>query len=100
MTDTQGMSQTWRARMFAPAMGITEDPATGAAAAAFAGYIAEIDPSGQNHSILIEQGIEMGRPSVIHLTISAPDENGRVVVGVGGPAVVIGNGVIAAPRPR
>ena len=96
--DTDRTSRTWRARMFAPAMGIAEDPATGAAAAAFAGYLEEIGPVEGDRSDLIEQGVEMGRPSMINLTISKLDGGGRVVVRVGGPAVVIGNGVIAVPR--
>lgn len=93
-------ARTWRARMFAPAMGITEDPATGAAAAAFAGYIGEIAPAEDDQTILIEQGIEMGRPSIVRLTISASSAGGHPEVRVGGPAVVIGNGVLAAPPPQ
>lgn len=59
----------YRVRLFAPAMGIPEDPATGSAAAALpacllaAGALKE----GENH-IAIAQGIEMGRPAQIGLT--------------------------------
>ena len=51
----------FHARMFAPAFGVLEDPATGSAVAAFAGYVAA---SGQYadgpHVVRIEQGYEMG----------------------------------------
>ncbi len=48
--------------------GIAEDPATGAAAAAFADLIAQSSQFGdETHSIVIEQGYEMGRPSLITL---------------------------------
>jgi trans-2,3-dihydro-3-hydroxyanthranilate isomerase len=57
----------FHARMFAPGMGIPEDPATGSAAAAFAGLLAARLPDG-THAIAIEQGCEMGRPSLIRLT--------------------------------
>lgn len=93
-------TQRWRARMFAPAMGIAEDPATGAAAAAFAGYISEVGFDPGNNSVVIEQGVEMGRPSVIRLTITSPSRDQGSIVRVGGPAVVIGNGTLAAPRTR
>src|SRR6266581_1285064 len=56
----------FHARMFAPGMGIAEDPATGSAAAAFAGLLASRLPDG-SHAITIEQGYEMGRPSLLRL---------------------------------
>ena len=56
----------YHARMFAPAWGVTEDPATGSAAAAFAGVVHAFDrPSDGEHTLTIEQGFEMGRPSLI-----------------------------------
>lgn len=58
----------FRARMFAPEIGIVEDPATGSAAAAFAGVLAAYEdlPDGW-HTLPILQGVEMGRPSLIGL---------------------------------
>lgn len=54
------------ARMFAPLRGIAEDPATGSAAAAFAGVaVAYEKPEDGEHTLVIEQGFEMGRPSQI-----------------------------------
>lgn len=57
-------------RMFAPQMGVAEDPATGSAVAAFAGVIAHFDGLAEGpNAYLIEQGVEMGRPSQIRLEI-------------------------------
>jgi trans-2,3-dihydro-3-hydroxyanthranilate isomerase len=86
----------YRARMFAPQMGVPEDPATGSAAAAFAGVIAELArPADGEHAITIVQGCEMGRPSRIAV--------GMVVAGgklqsatVGGNAIRVTEGKIEA----
>lgn len=80
------------ARMFAPGIGIAEDPATGGAAAALAGYLGARDsrPSGTLRWV-IEQGFEMGRPSI--LEIEADKENGRIVrTRVGGSTVMMTEG--------
>jgi trans-2,3-dihydro-3-hydroxyanthranilate isomerase len=84
------------ARMFAPELGITEDPATGSAVAALAGVIAKFDqPPGGSHRYVIEQGIEMGRPSLISLEIDM--EGGAVAEGrIGGEAVVVARGALDA----
>ncbi|MGH6797335.1 MAG: PhzF family phenazine biosynthesis protein, partial [Roseiarcus sp.] len=58
----------YHARAFASAWGICEDPATGSAAAAFAGVVQAFDrPRDGEHMLIIEQGFEMGRPSLITL---------------------------------
>ena len=60
----------FHARMFAPSLGIAEDPATGAAVAALAGQIVASDKPGEGrHRFVIEQGFEMGRPSLIGLEL-------------------------------
>ena len=89
-----------RARMFAPAMGIDEDPATGAAAAALAGYLASESPSDDGDMRwTVEQGIEMGRPS--NLKIGARWRGDHVsAVEVGGGAVKVGEGRLHIPTPR
>src|SRR5262249_26209671 len=56
----------FHARMFAPAMGVPEDPATGSAAAAFAGVLAR-RPSGRVPAATIEPGYEMGPPGLVRL---------------------------------
>ncbi len=84
----------FRARMFAPLIGITEDPATGSAAAAFGGYLAAKDLL-QNGTLKwnIEQGFEMGRPSL--LFIEADKKDGKTTaVRVGGNAVMMTEGVL------
>lgn len=84
----------WRARMFAPGFGIAEDPATGSAAAAAAGLLVEVDRSGApERTWTIHQGVEMGRPSRIEVTIHR--EAGALArVEVGGSCVVVGSGRI------
>jgi trans-2,3-dihydro-3-hydroxyanthranilate isomerase len=83
-----------RARMFAPEFGIAEDPATGSAAAAFAGYLAR--RSGHKEGTLrwtIEQGFEMGRPSIIYLEADIADA-AVTAVRVGGTAVRMTDGAL------
>jgi trans-2,3-dihydro-3-hydroxyanthranilate isomerase len=84
----------WRVRMFAPHLGIAEDPATGSAAAAFAGLIAEQAGLGEGaHSVSLFQGLEMGRPSHIRLRLSI--ESGRLAdLMIGGDAVKIAEGTL------
>ena len=61
----------FHARMFAPGLGVPEDPATGSAAAAFAGLLARFGHLADGlHEFAIEQGYEMGRPSLIRLTVT------------------------------
>lgn len=80
-----------RARMFAPAMGIAEDPATGGAAAALAGFLADIQRFEGRATWTIYQGLEMKRPSKISL--EAVTEDGCLIsVRVGGSAVLIAKG--------
>ena len=85
---------TLSARMFAPGAGILEDPATGSAAAALAGYLGGQPerPEGW-HGWEIRQGVEMGRPSVI--AVRARREGGKVSeVRVGGTAIAVMEGTI------
>jgi trans-2,3-dihydro-3-hydroxyanthranilate isomerase len=87
-------SHSFRARMFAPEIGIVEDPATGSAAAAFAGVLARYEdlPDGW-HTFPIQQGVEMGRPSLIGLEVEL--ENGRLAgARIAGKAVKVSEGVL------
>lgn len=79
-------------RMFAPHVGIPEDPATGSAVAAFSGAIHLYDGLlDGHHALLIEQGVEMGRPSKIHLHLDV--DGGKIVHGrIGGHAVKVAEG--------
>ena len=87
---------SYHARMFAPGMGLGEDPATGSAAAAFAGVLMQFEPMGAGtHDVIIEQGYEMGRSSIIALQIEI--ENGKLVSGeIGGEAVIVARGELYA----
>ena len=84
------------ARMFAPGLGVAEDPATGSAAAAFAGVAAMFEqPEDGSHELVIEQGFEMGRPSIIRLGLDI--EAGQLVgASVGGYVVPVSEGTIEA----
>ncbi len=84
----------FHARMFAPLLGIPEDPATGSAAAAFSGYLAVRDAmTSGTLQWSIEQGCEMGRPSLLY--IEADKSNSAVTaVRVGGSAVMMTEGRI------
>jgi trans-2,3-dihydro-3-hydroxyanthranilate isomerase len=80
------------ARMFSPGMGLGEDPATGAAAAALIGLLGEHGKDGQTELVL-RQGFEMGRPSRISVQYRKTD--GKLTHGgIGGHAVIIGEGVL------
>lgn len=78
-----------RSRMFCMHASICEDPATGSAAAALTGYLASSQPNPLRCTI--HQGVEMGRPSIIHTAANGEIEPGFVTVG--GNAVVVGQGV-------
>jgi trans-2,3-dihydro-3-hydroxyanthranilate isomerase len=86
-----------RARMFAPAEGIEEDPATGSAAAALSGYLAARDDSkGTTLRWTIHQGVEMGRPSLLKVTAER-GPGGLTSVKVGGASVVMTEGEFVLP---
>jgi trans-2,3-dihydro-3-hydroxyanthranilate isomerase len=85
-----------KVRMWAPSIGVAEDPATGAAAAVLAGSLAAglPDPDG-DFSWSIEQGAELSRPSFIKA--SAVKRDGKVVsIRVGGGSVIVGEGSFTA----
>jgi trans-2,3-dihydro-3-hydroxyanthranilate isomerase len=93
-SETADPGHHFHARMFAPSLGIPEDPATGSAAAAFAGLLASRLGDGE-HTVAIEQGYEMGRPSVIRL--ASVVRVGRLVsASIGGDAVLVTEGTIEA----
>lgn len=86
-----------RSRMFAPAMGIEEDPATGGAAVALAGYVAR-HHQGSEPTVrwTISQGREVGRPSELLLEVDRAGD--RIIeVRVGGSAVLMGEGTLRIP---
>jgi trans-2,3-dihydro-3-hydroxyanthranilate isomerase len=94
--ETVGPGNAFHARMFAPALGIAEDPATGSAAAALAGLLAGRGALDDGmHAFVIEQGYEMSRPSLIELEIEIA--SGKLTsVSIGGSAVVVTEGTLEA----
>jgi trans-2,3-dihydro-3-hydroxyanthranilate isomerase len=82
------------ARMFGPGAGVSEDPATGSAAAALAGYLAARESARDGtFRWVIAQGLEMGRPSRIE--IEAEKQEGAVsAIRVGGSAVLVAKGTL------
>jgi trans-2,3-dihydro-3-hydroxyanthranilate isomerase len=86
----------FHARMFAVRWGITEDPATGSAAAAFAGpVVAHGGYRDGEHLVRIEQGYEMGRPSIMDLGLKIA--GGKLTgASIAGSAVVVMEGSIEA----
>jgi trans-2,3-dihydro-3-hydroxyanthranilate isomerase len=84
----------FHARMFAAGWGVYEDPATGSAAAAFAGVMTAFEkPSDGEHVVTIEQGVEMGRPSFISVGLDLEHGVLRSAT-IGGSAVIVCEGTI------
>jgi len=69
-----------------PPGGVVEDPATGAAAAAFGGYLRELALVDLPATLTVHQGDDMGRPGI--LTVAIPAEQGSGI-GVSGSAVAL-----------
>jgi trans-2,3-dihydro-3-hydroxyanthranilate isomerase len=90
--ETAREGSAYHARMLAGAWGVAEDPATGSAAAAFAGVAQAFDrPRNGEHMLIIEQGFEMGRPSLMALGLVI--ENGALASAtIGGSVVLVGSG--------
>jgi len=85
-----------RARMLAPLLGIAEDPATGAAVTALGGYLGVRESADGIFRWVVEQGFEMGRPSLLHLTVER--RGGEIAaIRVGGAAVLVSEGTIEVP---
>jgi trans-2,3-dihydro-3-hydroxyanthranilate isomerase len=96
--ETEGPGSNVHSRMFAPGIGIAEDPATGAASGPLGSYLVryglvECDPSAD---IVSEQGIEMGRPSYVRIRIERQGEE-ITSVRVGGQCHFMGEGFIEIP---
>lgn len=89
---------TIHARMFAPALGIAEDPATGSAATSLAGYLHKhLNNNQALETWQIYQGIKMGRPSQLKLTIQR--DNGVLQkISVGGSSVLVSEGKMTLPK--
>ena len=86
-----GSGNRWKTRMFAPAGGVAEDPATGSAAGPLAVHLARHGRIAFGDEIEISQGAEIARPSTLYARAEGSgDEITRVEVG--GSAVVVARG--------
>jgi trans-2,3-dihydro-3-hydroxyanthranilate isomerase len=95
--EPRGGDATVYSRVFAPVLGIPEDPATGSASGPLGAYLLHHNAvSADTHTPLVNlQGVQLGRPSRIYIALSA---SGGVLgeVRVGGKALVIGHGTLHA----
>jgi trans-2,3-dihydro-3-hydroxyanthranilate isomerase len=86
-----GAGRRWKTRMFAPAGGVAEDPATGSAAGPLAVHLSRHGRIAFGNEIEIRQGAEIGRPSVLYARAEgSPDRIERVEVA--GSAVIVARG--------
>ena len=86
-----GANGRWKTRMFAPASGVPEDPATGSAAGPLALHLARHGRIAFGDEIEIIQGVEIDRPSTLYARADGSADNVERVE-VGGSAVVIARG--------
>jgi len=95
--EAEGEGVDVRVRMFAPAAGVPEDPATGSAAAVLGGYLSKADGcEAGSLRWTVEQGLEIGRPSILH--VEADRAGGTTIaVRVGGSAVFVSRGIMSVP---
>jgi trans-2,3-dihydro-3-hydroxyanthranilate isomerase len=86
-----GADSRWRTRMFAPALGVPEDPATGSAAGPLAVHLCRHGAIDFDQQIQISQGEAIDRPSLLLARIGGSREEIRSVA-VGGATVILGQG--------
>ena len=91
-----GEGSSWKTRMFAPAGGVTEDPATGSAAGPLAVHLARHGRIAFGEEIEISQGAEIGRPSTLYARVDGSAEQLERVE-VGGSAVIVARGEFRLP---
>jgi trans-2,3-dihydro-3-hydroxyanthranilate isomerase len=91
-----GTGERWKTRMFAPGLGVAEDPATGSAAGPLAVHLLRHGQIEAGREIVIRQGAEIGRPSTLHARLTGSAERVERVE-VGGGAVVVASGEFRIP---
>jgi trans-2,3-dihydro-3-hydroxyanthranilate isomerase len=84
------------ARMFGPALGVPEDPATGSATGPLYTYLAAYGLLPRKERFVNEQGVAMGRRSVLYVRLTWAGESLRTVE-VGGSALLVGEGTLRIP---
>jgi trans-2,3-dihydro-3-hydroxyanthranilate isomerase len=86
-----GGGRSWKTRMFAPALGVAEDPATGSAAGPLAVHLSRHGRIAFGEEIEVRQGAEIGRASVLRARAEGSPERIESVQ-VGGSAVIVAGG--------
>jgi trans-2,3-dihydro-3-hydroxyanthranilate isomerase len=86
-----GSGRVFKTRMFAPALGVVEDPATGSAAGPLALHLARHEQTGFGEWIELHQGEEIGRPSLLRARVDGSPEHVERVL-VAGAAVSVAAG--------
>jgi trans-2,3-dihydro-3-hydroxyanthranilate isomerase len=89
-----GSGTRWRTRVFAPGLGVGEDPATGSAAGPLAVHLARHGRIAFGDEVEIGQGAEIGRPSLLRARVDGSGDQIEQVQ-VGGSAVLVGHGEIS-----
>jgi trans-2,3-dihydro-3-hydroxyanthranilate isomerase len=85
-----GSGGRWKTRMFAPADGVAEDPATGSAAGPLAIHLCRHGRVAFGEEIEISQGEELGRPSILRARASGSGDSVESVEVAGGAVIVAG----------
>ena len=81
-TEVETSGSTVHSRMLAPMLGVWEDPATGSASGPLGAYLVRYGLASDPHNIISEQGLEIGRPSYLHVQVDKQgDQIGSVRVG-------------------
>jgi len=86
-----GSGARFKNRMFGPALGVSEDPATGSAAGPLAVHLVRFERIDYGTEIEIVQGVEIGRPSLLRARVEG-SAAGIEGVFVGGSAVIVARG--------
>ncbi len=90
-TETYNKENDLNVRVFVDLLGIPEDPATGSANGCLAAYLSQYRYFGDGRvNVRVEQGYEIGRPSLLYL--KAENREGEIHVSVGGKVVMIASG--------
>lgn len=94
-----GSGSSWKTRMFAPAWGVPEDPATGSSAGPLAVHLARHGLTSFGDQIEIRQGFEIARPSYLYARVEGSPEQIELVE-VGGSAVIVSRGHYLIDQPN
>ena len=94
--ETERPESTVHVRMFAPLLGVPEDPATGSANGALGAYLVHhqtVEVTEPTTYIISEQGAEINRPSTLYVEVDSRGEEITAVL-VGGQVVLVAEGIV------